>query len=108
MGGTGGELADDLRSREIGDFHPGQTRDRAAIVPRAASLHELEASARKERGSAFLQPALRRDGENEGLLGDHDFRSHQSLPPFGSRSIVIAAPTAGTSSLAPRRRASPS
>ena len=46
---AGGELADDLGGREKGHFDAGQIGDRAAIVARAAPLHEFEPGAGEER-----------------------------------------------------------
>ena len=106
---AGGELADDLGRGDIGDLDARQAGDRAAIVARAAPLHELEPGAGEERRGAFLQPPLRGDGEDERAFGAvPEGRRHQRSPPFASRSSEIAAPTAGMSSVAPRRRASPS
>ena len=109
MGCAGGELADDLGARDIGDLDSGKTAEGAAIVARAAPLDEFEAGAGEKGGRAFLQPALRGDRQNEGRLGGSlGVERHQSLPPFGNRSIAMAAPTAGMSWAEPRRFASPS
>ena len=115
MDGAGGELADDLGSREIGDFDARQVGDGAAIVARAASLHELQAGAGEERRGVFLQPPLGRHGEDERRLcravdlgGAFSLGGHARSPEVGKRSIHTAAPTAGTSLAAPSRRARPS
>ena len=97
------ELADDFRGREIGHFHAGQVDDRAAIVARAAPLHEFQPCPGEERGRVLLQPALRGDGEDERGLD-----RHRGSPASGKRSTQIAAPTAGRSLIAPMRRARPS
>ena len=97
------ELPDDLGGGEERDFGARQIGDRAAIIARAAPLHEFKPGSGEEFGGVFLQPPLRRDGENERRLGVH-FVS----PLSGRRSIQIAAPMAGMSSAAPSLRASPS
>ena len=109
MGLAGGELADDLGRRDIGDLDPRQTGDRAAIVAGAAPLGELEAGAGEERRRSLLQSPLGGDGEDERRFSAvARIGAHQRSPPFASRSSVIAAPTAGMSAPAPSRRASPS
>src|ERR1700722_12777626 len=108
MRGSGGKLADDLRRREISDLDARQPGDRAAIVARAPPLHELEPGAGEESVGCLLQSPLRGDGEDEwALRAVAGMGAHQRFSPFMSRSRVIAAPTAGMSSLAPRRLASP-
>ena len=109
MGRARGELGDDLGAGDIGDLDPGKADQRPAIVARAASLHEFETGAGEKGGSGLLQPALGGNGQNERRFGrGRGVEGHQSVPLAGSRSIAIAAPTAGMSALAPRRFASPS
>ena len=107
MRGSGGKLADDLGRRDIGDFDARQPGDRAAIVARPPPLHEFEPGAGEESVGRLLQSPLGGDREDERALRAIA-RGHQRSPPFMSRSRLIAAPTAGMSSLAPRRRARPS
>ena len=107
MRGSSRKLADDLGRRDIGDFDARQPGDGAAIVARAATLHEFKPGASEERGGRLLQSPLGGDGEDERPFGAIA-GGHQRSPPFMSRSRVIAAPTAGMSSFAPRRLASPS
>jgi len=59
------ELAGDLRRRKVGDFNAVETGNGAAIVACAARLDEFKARAGKKRLGVLLQPALRRDGEEE-------------------------------------------
>src|SRR5580704_7655472 len=109
MRGSSGKLADDLGRRDIGDLDARQPGDCAAIVARAATLHEFEPGASEENVGCLLQSPLGGNGENERPFGAIAWMGgHQRSPPFMSRSRVIAAPTAGMSSFAPRRLASPS
>ena len=109
MRGSSGKLADDLGRRDIGDLDARQPGDGAAIVARSPPLHEFEPGAGEESLGCLLQSPLGRNSENErpfsAIAG---MGGHQRSPPFMSRSRVIAAPTAGMSSFAPRRLASPS
>ena len=88
MRGAGGELADDFGRREKRDLDAGEAGDRAAIIARAAPLHEFEARAGEEGGGVLLQPPLR--GNREDQRGG---RGHLSAP--GAAIDKIAAPTAG-------------
>src|SRR5580700_2704012 len=106
MRGPSGKLANDLGRRDIGDLDARQPGDCAPIVARAPPLDEFEPGASEERRGRLLQSPLGRNGENERPFGA--IAGHQRSPPFMSRSRVIAAPTAGMSSFAPRRLASPS
>ena len=109
MRGSRGKLADDLGRRDIGDLDARQPGDGAAIVARAPPLHEFEPGASEESVGCLLQSPLGGDGENERALGAvAGMGGHQRSLPFMSRSRLIAAPTAGMSSFAPRRLASPS
>ncbi len=109
MRGSRGKLADDLGRRDIGDLDARQPGDGAAIVARAPPLHELEPGASEESVGCLLQSPLGGNGEDERSLGAvAGMGAHQRSSPFVSRSRLIAAPTAGMSSFAPRRRASPS
>ena len=103
-----GELRHDLRGRQIGDLDPGQPGERAAVVARPASLLKLEPCSGEKRGGALLQPPLGRDGENERRVPRLRPAKPSARSPVRQPVDVIAAPTAGMSSLAPRRRASPS
>ena len=97
------ELRGDVGGREIGDLDARQAGDRAAIVARAARLHELQAGAREERLGVLLQPALRRHRENER-------RAHALAVPIsvrGARSST-AKPTAGIGCGRAEPRSSPS
>ena len=109
MRGAGGELADDLGRREKGDLDARQPGDGAAIVARAAPLHEFEPGAGEERRGVLLQPPLRGHGEDQRRLAvSFGLGGHARSPAIGRRSIQIAAPTAGMSLAAPSRRARPS
>ena len=109
MGGAGGELADDLGGRKKGDLDAGQTGDGAAIVARAAPLHEFETGAGEKGRGVFLQPALRGDRQNEGRLWQPSPRRGSSArPPV--RQAVERDRRADRGNVLPRpeRRASPS
>ena len=93
MGGAGGEVLDDFGRRQKGDFDIFDARQDAAIVAGAASRRHGQAGAGEKGVGVFLQPALGRNGQNEFARSSH-------CAPF-SRSIQIAAPTAGMSALAP-------
>ena len=92
MGLAGGELADDLGRRDIGDLDSRQAGDRAAIVAGAAPLGELEAGAGEERRGSLLQSPLGGDGEDE-----RRFRAvagigpHQRSPVLVGDATVIAS-----------------
>ena len=109
MGCAGGELADDLGAGDVGDLDPWKADQRPAIVACAAPLREFETGPGKKGARRLLQAALGGHGQNERrFAGSRGVEGHQSAPVAGSRSIAIAAPTAGMSALAPRRFASPS
>ena len=66
---AGGELADDLGRGDIGDLDARQASDRAAIVARAASLHEFKPSPGEERRGSLLQSPLGGDRQHERTFG---------------------------------------
>ena len=89
---SGGKQADDLGGRDIGDLDAVDAFERAAIIAGAAPLRELQPGAGEEGHRVFLQPSLGWDRENEAA---HDDASATR------RSPQSAAPTAGTSEVAP-------
>ena len=101
MNGPLRHLRDDLGNRQVGDFDPGKPGQRAAILARAARLHQVEAGAGKEGVRVLLQAALGGDGE-------HQRSAHVALPIPASRSIHAAKPTAGIGVALPNRVSSPS
>lgn len=88
------QFAGDLGSRKerhLGVVHP---LDAAAIVAHAARAGEHHAATAEERIGVFLEPALGRHRENEGI-------AHASPPAAKARSTQMAQPTPGTGSGAP-------
>ena len=103
---AGGELADDLGGREKRDLDARQIGDRAAIVARAASLHEFEPGAGEERGRVLLQPPLRGNREDERRVAVR--RSFAAPPRAASGRPRSPRRPPAVSLAAPSRRARPS
>jgi hypothetical protein len=101
MGRALRELRGDFRRRQIRDLGAVETRDRAAIVARAARLHELQPRGAEQLLGLLLQAALGGHGENE--------RAAHAKPPMAeSRSIHTAKPTAGIGVVLPSLVSMPS
>src|SRR5262249_61983867 len=101
MDGALGELRRDLGGRQVGDLDALDARNGAAVVARAARLHEDEAGAGKECMRVLLQAALGRDGKDEWSV-------HAPASSAASRSIHTANPTAGIATALPSRISRPS
>ena len=86
-----GQLGRDLGDRQKGDLERLEAGQPAAVVARAAGLHQRHAGAGEEGRGVFLQPSLRGHGEHEGLVAVR----HAFAPAPSSRSTQMAAPTAG-------------
>ena len=101
MGGTGGQLRNDLGGREEGHLGAFDARDRASIVALAARLDEFQPGAAEEGGGVLLKPPLGGHGQNERSVVHERGIAHAASPV--RRSSQIEAPTAGIGAAAPRR-----
>ena len=70
MRGAGRKMRGDFGSREKAISTLSRPAIAAAIIARAAALHEIEPGAGEKGVGVLLQPAFRRHGENERRLFD--------------------------------------
>ena len=94
------ELRGDLGRGQVGDLDIVELGDRAAIVARAARLHQCQSGAREECLGVLLQAAFGRHRD--------DKRAHEAPPISASRSTQTENPTAGIGAAAPSRVSRPS
>ena len=108
MRAAGSDLVSDFSRREEQQLNARQGGDRGGVVASAAPLFEIEPGAREEGRRLVLQPAFRRDRENDAAKVGRRHRVHRCILAASGRSIETIAPTAGTSAGAPSARASAS
>ena len=77
------ELRGDFGGREISDLDAVEAGNGAAIIARAARLDQLEPGAREKAFRVFLQPAFRRNREDERRAHDAPPLDREPLDPGG-------------------------
>ena len=103
MDAAGLQLMHDLGGGEERDLDAVEPLHHAAIAALVSGLAQGQACALEESGGVVLEASLGGDGDGE-------LRGHQASPltEASRRSVWMAEPTAGTSTVAPTERSSPS